>query len=205
MERGVPVSVHAKTERLTLREFTTEDVDALYALESLPEVVRFQEYPPRTPEQAREVVEAILSGQTEWPRRHLELAVVREGEFVGRIGAWAEDGAAALWYAFMPHAQGRGLATEAMRAFLPLVAAGRLTIECDPRNVPSWRLAERLGFVRESLTERAFEMKGEWVGSVVYALDSGAERRAHVAEFKAGETREAAWNPTRTTPGSSSA
>ena len=161
--------MRAITERLILREFTRNDVAALYALESIPEVVRYQEYPPRTLPEARRVVREIVRGQGERPRRHVELAVVLEGAFIGRVGAWVEEGTATLWYAFMPAAQGRGLATEAMRAFVPLVDAKRLTIECDPRNRPSWRLAERLGFVRESLTERAFECKGEWVGSLVYA------------------------------------
>ncbi|KAJ6531587.1 hypothetical protein DFH09DRAFT_1093054 [Mycena vulgaris] len=45
----------------------------------------------------------------------------------------------------------------------------RLVIECDPRNVRSSRLAERAGFVLESVTEKAFECKGEWVGTMVYS------------------------------------
>jgi RimJ/RimL family protein N-acetyltransferase len=43
-----------------------------------------------------------------------------------------------------------------------------LEIECDPRNTGSWKLAERLGFSKHSLTERAWESKGEWVDSLVY-------------------------------------
>jgi RimJ/RimL family protein N-acetyltransferase len=43
-----------------------------------------------------------------------------------------------------------------------------LEIECDPRNTKSWKMAERLGFVRHSLKERDYECKGEWVDSLVY-------------------------------------
>ncbi len=156
-----------ETERLFLREFTMDDVPSLHALESIPEVVRYQTYEPRTFEQAREVVEEIVRGQDRLPRRHVELAVFHEDAFLGRVGAWIEDGKAALWYAFLPGAQGRGYATEAVRALIATLDADRLTIECDPRNEPSWRLAERLGFVRESLAERAYECKGEWVDSLV--------------------------------------
>lgn len=158
------------TERLTLREFTMADVAALHALESIPEVVRYQTYGPRTRDEAEAVVRAIVEGQGEAPRRHVELAVLCERAFIGRVGAWIEDGKAALWYASRPETWGRGLATEAVRALIPRLEAWRLTIECDPRNEASWRLAERLGFARESFEERAYESKGEWVGSMVYAL-----------------------------------
>lgn len=168
-----------RTERLTLREFTMDDGAALYGLESIPEVARYQTYPPRTLDQAREAVAEIVRGQSETPRRHVELAVCPpltpspssprgRGEFIGRVGAWVEGGTAALWYAFLPSARGKGYATEAVRALIPFLGASRLTIECDPRNEASWRLAERLGFERASFTERAFECKGEWVGSLVY-------------------------------------
>lgn len=85
-----------------------------------------------------------------------------------------------LWFSFLPSVQGAGLATEAMRAFLSALAerekrargSGKLDleleIECDPRNTASWRLAQRLGFEQHSLTERAWECKGEWVGSMVW-------------------------------------
>lgn len=101
------------TERLTLREFTLNDVEALFLLESIPEVVRYQSYPPRDRRQATEVVWEIVKGQKETPRCHVELAVVREGAFIGRVGAWITDGTAAIWYAFLPQEQGKGYATEA--------------------------------------------------------------------------------------------
>jgi RimJ/RimL family protein N-acetyltransferase len=146
------------------------DVPSLYALESDPEVVRYQDYPPRTYDEAERVVAEILRGQSEVPRRHFELAVTIEGVFIGRVGSWSDNESASLWYAFFRSARGQGYATEAVRGLMELLDVGRFRIECDPRNVGSWRLAERLGFVRESLTERAYESKGEWVGSVVYGL-----------------------------------
>lgn len=157
-----------QTERLLLREFSLDDAEAYHALESLPEVVRYQAYGPRTRAEAEDYVRKTVAAQRERPRRHVEMAVFHGGVFIGRVGAWIENGEASLWYAFLPSAQGKGFATEAMRAFVPQVSARGFKIECDPRNEPSWRLAERLGFVRESFVERAFENKGEWVGSVVY-------------------------------------
>lgn len=163
--------MHVQTDRLTLREFSTSDIPSVYALESLPEVVRYQTWPPRTLAEASSVVHEIIAKRLESPRQHVELAVeLHDGAFLGLVGAWINGGKGSLWFAFMPETWGRGYATEAMRAFVPLLGNVRLEIECDPRNTGSWKLAERLGFVREPLTERAEEVKGEWVDTVVYTM-----------------------------------
>jgi len=179
-----------KTERLVLREFVMGDVEALYGLESRGEVVRYQNYGPKTRKEAEGDVVAIIRGSSEVPRRHFELAVTHKGVFVGRVGAMvrgvgvgkSEGGHgvkdadaegvvlhADLWFSFLPEAQGKGFATEAMRTFIPLLGSSKtLEIECDPRNTGSRKLAERLGFERISLTEKVAESKGEWVDSLVY-------------------------------------
>ncbi|KAF2204336.1 acyl-CoA N-acyltransferase [Delitschia confertaspora ATCC 74209] len=167
------------TERLVLREFSMDDIEAFHALESREEVVQFQSFGPKTLEDANKDVKTIIINAAESPREHYELAVLHDGKFIGRVGANVRRGVlngevmdiphADLWFSFMPEAQRRGFATEAVRAFIPLLAAPmELEIECDPRNTGSWKLAEKLGFKRISLTERAFEIKGEMVGSLVY-------------------------------------
>lgn len=161
-----------KTPRLVLREFTWDDDEAFFQLESQEAVARYQTWPARTKDQAREEVAKTVRNSSTVPRTHVELAVEYEGRFVGRVGANVRrDGEphADLWFSFLPTVQGKGFATEAMRAFVPLLGSPlELEIECDPRNLGSWRLAERLGFERFGLTERAFECKGEWVDSLVY-------------------------------------
>jgi RimJ/RimL family protein N-acetyltransferase len=107
---------------------------------------------------------------------------------IGRVGAslsQRQDAEPAirsnLWYSFLPYAQGKGYATEAVAAFMEELVRMRegeveFEIECDPRNRGSWRLAERLGFERISLVERAYESKGEWVGSLVLRKVVGIAR-----------------------------
>lgn len=182
------------TERLVLREYEVNDVKGMYLLESNPANARYQSWHPWTHLEARQnVLRGILRG-FENDRAVVELAVVLEGSFIGRIGAgvkqlvsphtgddeemgrWRPAKHADLWYSFLPSAQGKGLATEAMRAFVDELVRRQkeegefleLEIECDPRNVGSWKLAERLGLEKETLTERAWECKGEWVDSLVY-------------------------------------
>jgi RimJ/RimL family protein N-acetyltransferase len=181
--------MHTKSARLILREITLDDVEHIYALDSLPENARYQTWPPRTRDEAENFVHENIHSATESPRVFVEQAVLipmsnsdedMPPTFIGRVGAHIDAAArtAELWFSFMPSAQGRGYATEAVAALIEMLRAerdaeraphfNRLLIECDPRNTRSSRLAERAGFVMESCTENVFECKGEWVGSMVY-------------------------------------
>lgn len=179
-----------KSKRLLLREFVMKDVDGYFELEGREESARYQDWPPRTKEQARQLVLDNIRNHNDVPRTVYELAVELEGRFVGRVGAKTSQANsdslpgeetikhvthADLWFSFLPDVQGKGFATEAMTAFIDalkdrLQGEGKveLEIECDPRNEASWKLAERLGFERYSLTKEAYESKGVWVDSLVY-------------------------------------
>lgn len=182
-----------KTQRLVLREFVMKDVDGYFELESNEENARYQTWPPRTKAQARQLVLDNIRNHNAVPRTNFELAVDHEGRFIGRVGAKLSPTSydklpgekmikqvthASLWFSFLPSVQGQGYATEAMTAFIEALTnktrgakdGGKweLEIECDPRNTASWKLAERLGFERHSLTKEAYESKGEWVDSLVF-------------------------------------
>lgn len=175
-----------KTERLVLREFIGRDVQGYHELEGSEENARYQDWGPRTLEQARELVYANIKNSAEQPRKVWELVVEREGSMIGRVGAKAktmeenhevQDVSLVhldLWFSFLPAVQGKGYATEAMTAFInELVkrqkgARVELEIECDPRNEGSCGLAKRLEFKQHSLTEKVWESKGEWVDSLVF-------------------------------------
>ena len=74
------------------------------------------------------------------------------GALLGQAGLhpWPQWDEVELGYVLARHAQGRGLATEAARAWLDVVsgtlALDRLTAVIHPDNAPSRALATRLGF-----------------------------------------------------------
>lgn len=180
-----------KTPRLLLREFVTQDIAGYYALESSEANARYQSWAPRTPQQARELVLQNIRNHNDVPRTIYELAVetLDTATFIGRVGAKTSQANsdklpgessikpvthADLWFSFLPEYQGKGFATEAMTAFIGAikeriqdVGKVEMEIECDPRNEASWKLAERLGFERHSLTKEKEIIKGEWVDSLV--------------------------------------
>lgn len=81
-----------------------------------------------------------------------------------------------------PGAQGRGYATEGAREMLRLgfeeFGLHRIVAECDPRNAASIRVMEKLGMRREADHIDAMFLKGEWVGSTVFAMLESEWRRA---------------------------
>ena len=90
--------------------------------------------------------------------------------FIGRVGAAVERTNSNLWYAVSPEHQGNGYASEAVGALIKILGGETCEIECDPRNLASCRLAERLGFLVVSDIHSAAKIKGEDCGSRTYRL-----------------------------------
>lgn len=160
------------TPRLHLREFVVDDAESLVGVEGSESMVQYQAHQPLTISAATEYVTGAISAQSEDPRTWIELAIcLPEVGLIGRVGASIEERHAWIWYVIAQEQQGRGYATEAVGAFLKTLhseGVSTVSIECDPRNVPSWRLAERLGFNFVKETADAVEIKGAWCGSKVY-------------------------------------
>jgi [ribosomal protein S5]-alanine N-acetyltransferase len=77
--------------------------------------------------------------------------------------------------------QRKGLAREAVRAVVDFafgaLALHRVQANVMPRNLPSRRLIESLGFRLEGLAERLIETSGVWEDHLVFALTADEWRR----------------------------
>lgn len=171
--------VELRTERLVLREFREEDWPALHAVESLPEVARYQHFEARTPDESRDYVLGAIESAREHPRHTFDLAIVLPGKdrVIGRCGLAITDPdqrEAVLWYTLHPDAWGQGFTTEAARAVVDFafreLDLHRIWAECDPRNVGSWRVLEKIGMRREGHLVENVWLKGEWCDSLIYAV-----------------------------------
>ena len=166
--------VGSTTDRLQLREFQLEDAAEIFILNSNPEMTKYQSWNPlKEEEQAVRWVQGAIREQFETPRTSFSLVVTSkpDGTFVGNIGAEIDykTSTTEIWYSMCPGFHGKGYATEAVRALIALLPTNHtLAIECDPKNIPSRKLADRLGFSQVYYEERAYESKGQWVGCVRY-------------------------------------
>ncbi len=169
-----------ETQRLLLRPYAESDFDAVYAIQSRPEVARWAYWEPRNEDEVRANLELkIGSSAVRSEGDFLALAAVLKdtGELVGECHLqWisAEHRQGEIGFAFNPDHQGHGYATEASRVFLRLgfeeLGLHRIVGRLEPRNAASARVLEKLGMRREAhLVENEF-VKGEWQSELVYAI-----------------------------------
>ncbi|MBW3634627.1 MAG: GNAT family N-acetyltransferase [Chloroflexi bacterium] len=167
------------TERLLLRDFELDDWPALHDVESRPEVARYQSFEPRTVAESRAYVAGACEEAKQETRETYDLAVtlVSEDRLIGRCGMGLTDpdlGEGMLWFTMHPSYWGRGYATEAARGLVDFgfreLRLHRIWADCDPANVASSRVLEKLGMRREGhLRENAW-IKGAWADSLIYAI-----------------------------------
>ena len=168
------------TERLCLRPYVVDDLDALLGMFGRPDVCRYLDWEPMDGAAARTLLERRV-GQTRIERdgEGIALAIADPasnamiGEVVLRLTS-APDRQGEVGWSLHPDAQGHGFATEAAREMLRLgfdvMGLHRIVAECDPRNEASIRVMERLGMRREAHMLDTRFIKGEWVGSMIYAM-----------------------------------
>ena len=167
------------TQRLALRDFTQDDWPELHAIESDPEVARYQGFEPRTPAEAQTYVQGAIAAARATPRITYDLAVVlrTSDRLVGRCGlhlSRPELREGVVWYTLLRSLWGRGYIPEALGALVQFgfteLKLHRIWAECDPANRASYRVLEKLGMRCEGhLRENAW-VKGCWVDSLIYAI-----------------------------------
>jgi RimJ/RimL family protein N-acetyltransferase len=169
-----------RTERLLLRPYTEHDFDALYDIQSRPDVVRYLYVGTRDREQVRESLrQKIAASGLREEGDNLTLAVVlpETGELIGDvILIWhsRDHRQGEIGYTFHPDHGGHGYATEAAEVMLRLgfevFGLHRLVGRLDARNTASARVLERLGMRHEARLVQNEMVKGEWTDELVYAM-----------------------------------
>jgi RimJ/RimL family protein N-acetyltransferase len=169
-----------RTERLVLRLFTKDDVEAVYDMQSRPEVARYLYWSPRGRSGAAKSLEEKLtctSIQAEGDILNLAVERAEGGPAIGDLMLHyvsATHRQAEIGYILHPDAQGQGLATEAARAIVDLAFSAlkvhRVFGQIDARNIASARVLERVGMRREAHLVENEWVKGEWTDEVIYAV-----------------------------------
>src|SRR4051794_17133450 len=113
--------MHLATDRLRLREFTLDDLDAVHAYASDPEVCRYVEWGPNTIQTTRAFLAATVNGAEVEPRETYTLAVTQAGRVLGAVELSVVSEAhrrGVMGYVLRRDAWGEGIATEATKALL---------------------------------------------------------------------------------------
>jgi RimJ/RimL family protein N-acetyltransferase len=167
-----------RTARLLLRPFSDADLDAIFALQSNPGVLRYWDTPPWTERaQAERFIAKCRQVEQEGAGARLAIERGADAVFIGwcAFSKWNPDyRSARLGYCLGDTAWGQGFATEAAGAVLrwafDTLDLNRIQAETDTRNTASSRVLEKLGFVREGTLREDCIVNGDVSDSWVYGL-----------------------------------
>lgn len=174
----------AQTSRLILRRFEEDDFEDLYEYLSDPEVVKFEPYKAMNAEETavnlkwriadNEMIAVALKDTSDCT------GGTSRGKLIGNIYLGQRDFETyELGFVFSRAFQGQGYAYEAATAMMSVAftsGAHRIVAECDPLNISSVRLLERLGMRREGeLKQNVFFERDEndlpiWKDTYIYAI-----------------------------------
>lgn len=167
--------------RVQLRWMENRDLDDLYAVYSDPEVVRYWSHtawPHR--DEASIYLEAIESGFQAGNLFQWGIALRGDDRVIGTVTLCAIDhtqGRAEVGFALARDHWGRRYAQEALTVLLDhafdALALRRIEADVDPRNLPSLRTLENLGFRREGYLRQRWQVAGEVQDSVLMGLLAG--------------------------------
>ncbi|MEZ0385799.1 MAG: GNAT family N-acetyltransferase [Verrucomicrobium sp.] len=159
-----------------LRRLRHSDLTAFRAYRAIPELGRFQVWSPMSEAEALEFLsemnEALPFTPGEWIQ--LGIAEPESDQLIGDIGLFlSEDGfTGRVGFTLTPSAQGRGIATsavrQALRIFFRATSARHVEGITDSRNAASIRLLERIGFRHHETHTAVF--RGEACAEKTYLL-----------------------------------
>lgn len=167
-----------KTNRLLLRPLNISD---LYAVHSYASDYENTYYMTRMPKQSLEETAEFLIGVTaEWEKTtpaFYEFAVMLNESLIGAVSIYLNDDRSVgeLGWIINKRFHKMGYATESACAIkdfaLNTIGLKKIIAQCDYRNVPSYRLMERIGLKLESDNGvRIYKKRNETARELTYSL-----------------------------------
>jgi [ribosomal protein S5]-alanine N-acetyltransferase len=157
------------TERLVMRRFRLEDAPAMHRIMASSEAMRFWSTLPH--DSFEQTWAWVLSEVEAPPGSSDDFVVTLDGVLIGKLGCWRLP---EVGFILDPVMWGRGIATEAMTAFIERrrkLGSTELTADVDPLNVKSLRLLQKTGFSETARAGRTWEIGGKWHDSIYLKLD----------------------------------
>ncbi|MFY9728381.1 MAG: GNAT family protein [Bryobacteraceae bacterium] len=161
-----------------LRRLEESDIEAVHALVSRMDVVRYMLLPLCSRAESEKFLRDSMIESPSEPWRSVVRAICDSpGEpLVGLCGVvilrGAEEGE--LWYLVDPAAWGKGIATQAAQQLLALgfgeLGLHRIWATCFPENPASARVLEKAGMRKEGFLTKNLKIHGEWKSSFLYAM-----------------------------------
>lgn len=166
------------TNRLHLRPVNISDSVAVFKYRSDAETNKYQGFVPKALKEVEAFIEKNPSAFNQ-PDTWFQLVVIekKSNQIIGDIGVHfiGDDGfQCELGCTLSKQFQGKGFATEAMRATIDylfnVLNKHRIIGSVDPLNHSSIQLLERVNFRKEAHFKESLLIDGEWIDDIIFGL-----------------------------------
>ncbi|MCM3387025.1 GNAT family N-acetyltransferase [Ureibacillus chungkukjangi] len=164
--------MYLESNRLLIRKFSMDDVQEVSKYTSSPVVMR---YMPEGVMNEEETKKLVLGNMGENPKKFAvilknENILIGHMEFFRYFGEHTYE----IGWVFNPDYYNRGFATEAAQVLLNFgftdMKLHRIIATCQPENIPSYRIMEKLGMRREGYFKKCIPCGEEWWDEYFYAI-----------------------------------
>lgn len=160
------------TERLEIRKFIDEDWKAVYEYTSDCNVMK---YIPEGVFSEQDAKEFVIENSRE-DAKYFPVLLKKERTLIGHIvfHQYFGDHTYEIGWVLNPAYQNQGYASEAAYAVLQYgfekMKLHRMIATCQPENIPSYRVMEKIGMRREGLFKKCIPKGDEWWDEYYYAI-----------------------------------
>ncbi len=161
-----------KTERLIIRPTSEKDIDKLHQLLSDEDTMRFFVEGTYSKEKVKEII-----NRNKKETHHFTVLLKSSNRMIGKISfnPWFAPRTKEIGWIFFNTAVGNGYCTEAARAVIKYAFehnnVHRVVATCDPRNVSSKRVCEKLNMRQEAHFVKHVHYKDDiWWDELHYSI-----------------------------------
>ncbi len=171
--------VFAKTDRLILRRFNLGDTNHFYEYRSDLKISKFQSWENVQYHEAESFVNEQMNNNPNIPGSWFQFAIAltESNQLIGDCALHTlldESRIVEVGYTISSEYQGKGYASEALRALLDYIfhtlGKHKVIAFTDVRNKKSIAVLERVGLRREGHLLQNYMSKGQWVDEYQYSI-----------------------------------
>ena len=169
-----------KTDRLSFRLVSKEDLNNIHVLHSLPETDKFNTLGiPETIQETVKIIDSWCSKQDANPPTSYVfcLDLVETKQFIGLIAlniGKPNYKSAEVWYKIHSNYWGKGYATDGLLKLFHFafndLKLHRIEAGCAVENIASIKVLEKAGMKREGMKRKILPIRGEWKDNYFYAI-----------------------------------
>ncbi|AMA62516.1 acetyltransferase family protein [Kurthia sp. 11kri321] len=176
--------MYIQTERVILRLFKEEDWEAVYAYTSQADVMH---YIPEGVFSKEDAKRFVLENKGE-KARYFPIIEKSSNQLIGHLFFEPNFGTHTyeIGWVMNPCYTGKGYASEAAEAMIQYgfteLDLHRIVATCQPENIASWRIMEKIGMRKEGLFKQCIPTADGWWDEFYYAILADEYKKSRALE-----------------------